>query len=63
LRELASPAEPGPELRAGIQTITRRHPYRCTGRREELTFVPPVDTTTDLPPNDSTRPISNLDLQ
>jgi hypothetical protein len=64
LPELTSSAEPAPELCASIETITpRRHADRRCGRPKDATFVPPVDTTTDLPPNDSVRPIGNVELQ
>jgi hypothetical protein len=64
LPELGSSAEPGPQLRARIETITHRSDAdrRCR-RPKGATFVPPVDTATDLPSNDSIRPIGNVKLQ
>lgn len=64
LPEMASPAEPAPDLCASIEAIApRRQPHRRDGRPKDATFIPSVDTTTDLPPNDSVCPIRHVDLQ
>jgi hypothetical protein len=63
LAERIAAAEPGPQLCAGIQTIRcRRDLHRRGGRLKGPSFVPSVDTTADLPANDSIRPVKNVDL-
>src|SRR5262245_24499770 len=64
LSESASSTEPTPELRASTETITRGgDPDRCCRGPKDTVFVPPVDATTQLPPNNSSRPIGHIELQ
>ena len=64
LPEMASSAEPAPHLCASIEAIAgRRHAHRRGCRPKDPTFIPPVDTTTDLPPDGSIRPVRNVELQ
>jgi hypothetical protein len=59
----ASSAEPASDLCASIEAITAEVMRIAAAPSERPTVVPPVDTTTDLPPNDSIRPIRNVELQ